>query len=108
MTTLALMYAIAGGASIIACIPQIVQILKTRNVEGISLQTYDMWFVLQIVCLPYVLSKGDWVLGSISVLWAVYYASIILLIEHYRYPNYIRFAVEKLVTVLRLIPVHSK
>ena len=104
----ALIYGIASITSIIACIPQVIQILHTKNVEGISLQTYDMWFVMQLFAVPYMVQSGDilWVVAGL--LWAVYYMTMIALIEHYRYPHYIRVIVARLVSVLRVVPIHAK
>lgn len=104
----AIMYALASIAAIVGCIPQVTQILRTKNVEGISLQTYDMWFLMQIFGVPYTIQSGDplWVAAGVS--WAVYYLTVIILIEHYRYPHYISVIVARLVSVLRVIPVHAK
>ena len=104
----ALIYGIASVTSIIACIPQLLQILRTKNVEGISIQTYDMWFVMQLFAIPYTIQSGDLLWMAAGFMWAVYYLAVIVLIEHYRYPHYIRVIVAKLVGVLRVIPVHAK
>ncbi|MBP6038080.1 MAG: PQ-loop repeat-containing protein [Candidatus Saccharimonas sp.] len=108
MNTFAILYALSAIASIVACLPQIVQILKKKNVEGISLQSYDMWFVLQLGVIPYTIQKGDALWITASVMWAVYYIVMILLIEHYRYPNYINTIANKVASTLRLVPVQSK
>lgn len=108
MNTFAILYAAASIASIVACLPQIVQILRTKNVEGISLETYDMWFIFQIMALPYAIQSGDVVWISAGLLWAVYYVTMVALIEHYRYPHYIRYVVDKVVSVLRLVPIHTR
>jgi uncharacterized protein with PQ loop repeat len=104
----AFIYAAASITSIIACIPQLTQILRTKNVEGISLQTYDMWFIMQLFAIPYTIQSGDMLWVAAGILWATYYLTIILLIEHYHYPHYIRVIVARLVSVLRVIPVHAK
>ncbi len=104
----ALIYAVASLSSIAACIPQVVQILHTKNVEGISIQTYDMWFVMQLIAVPYMVQSGDLLWVAAGLLWAVYYLTVIILIEHYRYPHYVRVIVSRLVGVLRAAPVHAK
>ncbi len=103
--TFALLYGIAAVASIVACLPQIIQIIKTQNVEGISLQSYDMWLVLQIISMPYIYQSGDMLWFGANVLWGAYYFAMVLLIQHYRYPRFIRNIVKKVVAVLRLFPV---
>lgn len=104
----AIIYGIASITSIVACVPQLTQILRTKNVEGISLQTYDMWFLMQLFAIPYTIQSGDLLWMAAGLLWAVYYLTIIVMIEHYRYPHYIRVIVAKLVSVLRVIPAHAK
>ena len=108
MNTFAILYAASSLASIAACLPQIIQIIKTKNVEGISLQTYDMWLLLQIVGIPYTVQSGDPVWACAAVLWLVYYIVMVILIEHYRYPHYIRAVVDKVVAVLRFLPLRSQ
>lgn len=108
MNFLATLYAIAALSSIAACTPQIIQILKTKNVEGISLQTYDLWFILQLTAIPYVVQSGNVLWATASILWAVYYAVMIVLIQYYRYPHYIRSTVGRLVAILRFVPIHVK
>lgn len=104
----AIIYAVASITSIIACIPQLTQILRTKNVEGISLQTYDMWFVMQLFAIPYTVQSGDMLWVVAGLLWASYYLTMIIMIEHYRYPHYIRAIATRFVSVLRVIPVHVK
>lgn len=103
----AILYAISAFGFIVACMPQIVQVIKTKTVEGISLQTYDMWFVMQLISMPYIFQSGDVLWICANVIWIVYYLAMVLLIQHYRYPHYIRVAVQKLVGILRLVPVRT-
>ncbi len=104
----ALLYTLSAFGFIIACLPQIVQIIRTKSVEGISIQTYDMWFVMQLISMPYIYQSGDMLWLSANIVWVAYYGGMVLLIEHYRYPRYIRNLVDKFVAVLRLIPVPVK
>lgn len=104
----AILYTISTIGFIIAGLPQIIQVLRTKMVEGISLQTYDLWFVMQLVSTPYIAQSGDLLWQSANIMWIVYYGLMILLIEHYRYPHYVRVLVDKFVQVLRLIPVPAR
>ncbi len=108
MTFFSLLYIIASVASIAAGLPQIIQILKTKNVEGISMQTYTMWFVLQAICLPYNFQSGDMMWFAICILWTAYYIVMIVLIKYYKYPRYIRSLVDTFVRIVRLVPVRVK
>lgn len=104
----ALLYAISAVGFIAACLPQIIQIVRTKTVEGISLQSYDMWFVMQVISMPYIYQSGDMMWFGANVVWVAYYAAMITLIEHYRYPHYMRVIVDKLVQVLRFVPVSAR
>ena len=104
----ALLYGIAAIASIVACLPQIIQIVKTKTVEGISLQSYDMWLILQIASMPYIYQSGDMLWFGANVIWVAYYLAMVLLIQHYRYPRYIRTLIHKIVSIARLVPVRVR
>lgn len=108
MDLFALLYILASVMSILAGLPQIIQILRTKNVEGINLQTYDMWAVLQVASLPYTVQSGNALWFGVSVGWLTYYTAVIILIEHYRYPHYIRVVLHHVVTILRLLPVRTR
>lgn len=100
-----ILYAASSIGFILACSPQLIHIIRSKTVEGLSLQTYDMWFALQVIAMPYIYQTGDamWIVGNIF--WCAYYLTMALLIQHYRYPHYIRVIVDKLVHVLRFVPV---
>ena len=108
MNILALLYIIASIATVSAGLPQIIQIIRTKDVEGISLQTYDMWALFQTVSIPYTIESGNILWLCTSIGWLTYYVIVILLIEHYQYPHYIRAIVDRVVAVLRLVPVHTR
>lgn len=103
--TFAILYAISAFGFVIACLPQIIQVVRTKTVEGISLQTYDMWLVMQVISMPYILQSGDLLWISANIVWVAYYAAMVVLIEHYRYPHYVQVIVSKFVHVTRLLPV---
>jgi len=103
-----LLYAISSFGFIIGCIPQIIHILKTKTVEGISLQTYDMWFAMQVISMPYIYQSADPLWIGANIVWLVYYAAMVVMIQHYRYPHYIRMLVSKFVHVLRILPVPAR
>lgn len=104
----AILYAISTFGFIIACVPQLVQILKTKNVEGISLQTYDMWLIMQAISMPYIYQSADGLWIGANIMWIAYYAAMVVLIQHYRYPHYVRMLVGKFVQVLRFFPVPNR
>ncbi len=104
----AILYAISTIGFIVACLPQVIQVLKTKNVEGISLQTYDMWFIMQVMSMPYIYQSGDVLWIAANLVWSAYYLIMVILIQHYRYPRYIRAIVDKVVKLLRLVPAHAQ
>ena len=103
----AIMYAVASVATIVGCLPQVIQVFKTKNVEGISLQTYELWLIFQLLSIPYIYQSGDIMWIAANLAWTAYYVLMIILIQVYRYPHYIRVAVSRFVKVLKLIPVPS-
>lgn len=108
MNIFAIMYIFAASTSIIAGLPQILQIIRTKNVEGISLQTYDMWAALQVMSLPYTIQSGNVLWSSVSVGWLVYYVVVVFLIERYSYPRYMKYILNRIARLLRLVPVHIR
>jgi hypothetical protein len=100
-----ILYAIASVGFIIAVLPQLIHIIRAKTVEGFSLQTYDIWVVLQLASMPYIYQTGDVMWFAANAVWLVYYFTMVLLIQHYRYPHYMRVIVDKVVRVLRLVPV---
>lgn len=104
------LYAISSVGFIVACLPQIIQILRTKTVEGISTQTYDMWLCLQIFAMPYTFESGNPLWIGANFMWLLYYSAMVVLIQHYRYPHYVRVIVDKLVRVLRFVavPMHTR
>ena len=108
MNIFAIMYVFASTTSILAGIPQIVQIIRSKNVEGISLQTYDMWALLQVMSLPYTVQSGNILWSGVSVAWLAYYLVVVFLIERYSYPRYTRYIVSHVARLLSFVPAHAR
>lgn len=105
----AIIYGISAVALVASGLPQIMQVLRTKDVEGISLETYDMWLVFQLLSMPYIIQSHDWLWIGANLLWAAYYAVMIILIEHYRYPHYVQVVVDSFARFVRiLVPLRSK
>lgn len=84
MNILAIIFAIASSAQIVAGLPQIREIIRKRSSEELSLVTWIAWLVMQSLCFTYVASVGDPVLMSMSGLWILYYAAMVGVISYYR------------------------
>lgn len=108
MESLAVTYLIANISQFIACAPQIVQVVHTKDAGALSLKSHEMWFVLQLACLPYVFNSSDVLWMIVGALWAVYYAAMVWLIARYKYPNYARLWLQSLVHRRALLPVRAR
>lgn len=98
MNILAIGYLVASTAQIVAGLPQIRKLVKSKNAESFSLTTWGMWGATQGVCLAYNVSLGDPVLISLSTLWMVYFVSMLGLIVYYRWPQQLALRQKVLVT----------
>jgi uncharacterized protein with PQ loop repeat len=108
MESLAVTYLIANIAQFAACAPQIIQVVRTKDANGLSMKSHEMWFILQLACLPYVFDSSDTIWIFVGCLWALYYALMVWLIARYRYPNYIRLWLQKLLQHRVLLLVRAK
>ena len=64
----------AGLANIYATIPQLVQIWDSRDVSGLSLQTFSLYFVIQVV-----LAAEGYFKHSANVMWTLGACSLVTL-----------------------------
>ena len=108
MESLAVTYLIANIAQFAACAPQIVQVVRTKDAGGLSMRSHEMWFILQLACLPYVFDSSDMMWMIVGSLWALYYALMVWLIARYRYPNYIRLWWQSTMRRRTLLPLRAK
>lgn len=83
MSLLEILYTISAGISLIACIPQLRQLVMTKRSEEFSLQTWFLWAATQAITLVYVISIHNILMITVNILWVSFYVLMTYLIFHY-------------------------
>ena len=73
-----------NGASLVASVPQVIQLFKEKRSDELSLSTWLMWFLCQITFLIYVMSRGETLMLVTNTIWLVFYAAMLWMIVYYR------------------------
>ena len=84
MKTIELFYLISTIISLMACAPQIKQLIKTRRSDEFNMATWTTWFLTQFVSLSYALSVGEMILVIANFFWVSFYMTMVGLIVYYR------------------------
>ncbi|NCU38458.1 hypothetical protein EOL96_05395 [Candidatus Saccharibacteria bacterium] len=108
METLAATYLFANISQFIACAPQIILVVRTKNASSLNLRSYEMWFMLQLACLPYIFHLNNILFMIMGVAWALYYLLMAWLIIRYKYPHYLRMWAQSLLQRKTLLFVRAK
>ena len=83
MSLIEILLVVAATIGICAGIPQLLQLLKTKNSEELSLKTWAMWVGTQSVSAAYSFSIGDKFLSTINSIWVLFYFAMSVLIVYY-------------------------
>ena len=78
-------YIISGLVALSACVPQLHQLMRSRDTTDFSLQTWGMWTVTHIVSLLYFISLNNTILIYMGTAWVFFYAAMTYLIVHCRH-----------------------
>ena len=78
---------IAGSLSVIAIIPQLVKILKTKDSKNLSLITYTLFVVVQILWICYGIGRKDLQIIISNIVCMLLSIMIILLSIYHRYKS---------------------
>ena len=84
MIIIQILYTIAAMIAIGACIPQVVQLWRSKRSDDFSLQTWMTWTFTQMVTLVYVLSIGNVLMGIVNGIWVTFYACMTIMIVRFR------------------------
>lgn len=76
---------IAGSLSVIAIIPQLVKILKTKDSKNLSLMTYTLYVIVQILWICYGIGRKDLQIIISNIVCMLLSIMIILLSIYHRY-----------------------
>ena len=82
-----LAYLIASLASIGAMAPQIRQLLVTKQTDELSLLSWTIWAVAQVIATIYAISIHALPFIIMSSTWLLYYLCMVGLILYYRHPR---------------------
>ena len=78
---------IAGSLSVIAIIPQLVKILKTKDSKNLSLMTYTLYVIVQIWWICYGVGRKDLQIIISNIVCVLLSIMIILLSIYHRYKS---------------------
>lgn len=84
MNAIDILYLVTSMASLVASVPQIIQLFKEKRSDELSLSTWSMWFLCQITFLVYVVSRGETLMLVTNAIWLVFYAAMLWMIVYYR------------------------
>jgi len=82
-----IIYIAAAIVALSAGAPQLRQLLITKASDELSLSTWCVWLVTQLVTLVYVSSIGNTLMVIVNTAWVSFYAAMVALILHYRRPR---------------------
>jgi uncharacterized protein with PQ loop repeat len=83
MQFIELIYLLASFAAVIGMAPQIIQLLRTKKSDELSLTTWIVWMTYQSIALVYAISMHMVVYTVVNILWVMFYAAMIALIVKY-------------------------
>ena len=97
MQLLEILYGIGTVAAIIACLPQMHQLMVTKRSDEFSLSTWVIWLGGQAMAFIYISSLGETLVALASACWTAFYAFMVGLILYYRRPAHqLRLAEEEI------------
>ena len=85
MQPIEILYIISGIVALSACVPQLKQLVRTRETAELSLSTWAMWTATHTVTFWYVVSINNVLMAMICAAWVAFYATMTYLIIHYRH-----------------------
>lgn len=87
MITIEFAYLIASSIAIMAMLPQVKQLLVTRQSEEFNVFSWSSWTFSQFVALMYGISLGAVPYIVINSIWLAYYLVMIGVIIYFRKPQ---------------------
>lgn len=84
-----ILYTISTLIAIVACIPQMRQLVTAKRSDEFNLSTWVTWLGTQVVSLIYVSSLEQMLLVAASTCWVLFYACMVGMIMYYRRPAHL-------------------
>lgn len=80
-----ILYIIAVTVQLAGGIPQVIRLLQTRQSRTMSLTTWALWLLAQMIVTVYIATREEWLMMIVSIGWVTLYGVIVGLIIYYRY-----------------------
>lgn len=80
-----ILYIIAVTVQLAGGIPQVIRLLQTRQSRTMSLTTWALWLLAQMIVTVYIATREEWLMMIVSIGWVTLYGVIVGLIVYYRY-----------------------
>lgn len=80
-----ILYIIAVTVQLAGGIPQVIRLLQTRQSRTMSLTTWALWLLAQMIVTVYIATREEWLMMIVSIGWVTLYGVIVGLTVYYRY-----------------------
>lgn len=87
MKLIEILYSLSSSIAILASMPQVMQLLRTKASDELSFSTWSFWLGTQVVNLAYMTALGNHLLMFFSAAWLTFYVVMMVLIVRYRRPR---------------------
>ncbi len=87
MLALQVMYTLSAIVALAAGLPQMYKLIKTKNSDEFSLNTWVVWACTQMVSAIYLATLGDVLVVAICATWIAFYLAMVVLIVKYTPPK---------------------
>ena len=84
MKFIEILYLLSSMCALSACIPQLMQLFRTKQAEDFNLATWGLWAMTHTMSLIYMMSIKNMVLIIITAGWLGFYVLMASLIVLYR------------------------
>jgi uncharacterized protein with PQ loop repeat len=84
MKLIEILYILSSTIAILSSMPQVMQLLRTKASEELSVPTWSMWLATQFVSVAYMANLGNLLLMCFSIAWLSFYTVMMVLIIRYR------------------------
>lgn len=81
---LEIIYALAATVAIVAGSGQVIRLIKVGRSEAMSISTWSLWFVTQLVSFAYTMTLKEYLLAVFNLMWLILYGVVFVLIIYYR------------------------
>ncbi|NLA43171.1 hypothetical protein GX865_03415, partial [Candidatus Saccharibacteria bacterium] len=78
-------YTIFVAISILACVPQVLQLLRVKQSTEFELRTWTIWLVSQTISTIYFFEIKAYLVAIFAIGWSLFYLAMVALIIYYRY-----------------------